>query len=162
MVPNTIRPDIQEIIGDVLPVGVMPFELLRDTLPGRHCDSDNLMNFAWQQSGQIPGSLARVPAICGSVHNNIGYRHVDGIPTGRKSSPFVRGHTLVDGQTPTLPLSCDGRDGTGKPRQFRKCNLQTSRRDPPPSAVILRRPRSFPVSPPDQAIGFINPPGGDQ
>jgi transglutaminase-like putative cysteine protease len=47
---------------------------LRFTLPSRYCDSDKLLNFAWQQFGQIENGFARVQAICDWVHNNIEYR----------------------------------------------------------------------------------------
>ena len=71
-------PDSREVIGPVLPVGQLPFELLRYTLPSRYCDSDKLMNFAWAQFGQVPHGLPRVQAICDWVHNNIEYRYMSG------------------------------------------------------------------------------------
>jgi len=71
-------PDGREIRGPVLPVGQLPFELLRYTLPSRYCDSDKLLNFAWNQFGQVPHGLPRVQAICDWVHNNIEYRYLSG------------------------------------------------------------------------------------
>jgi transglutaminase-like putative cysteine protease len=71
-------PDSREIQGQIRPVGQIPFELLRYTLPSRYCDSDKLMNFAWNQFGQIPHGLPRVQAICDWVHNNIEYRTFSG------------------------------------------------------------------------------------
>ena len=53
---------------------------LRYTLPSRYCDSDKLMNFAWNHFGQIPHGLPRVQAICDWVHNNIEYRFASGRP----------------------------------------------------------------------------------
>src|SRR3954470_23202117 len=38
-------PDSRDILGPMLPVGQLPPELLRYTLPSRYCDSDKLMNF---------------------------------------------------------------------------------------------------------------------
>jgi transglutaminase-like putative cysteine protease len=73
-------PDTRDIIGPIVPVGQLPFELLRYTLPSRYCDSDKLLNFAWNQFGQVPHGLARVQAICDWVHNNIEYRHASGRP----------------------------------------------------------------------------------
>ena len=73
-------PESREIQGHIRPVGQLPFELLRYTLPSRYCDSDKLMNFAWQQFGQIPHGLPRVQAICDWVHNNIEYRTLSGRP----------------------------------------------------------------------------------
>lgn len=71
-------PDSREVTGPVLPVGQVPFEWLRYTLPSRYCDSDKLMNFAWNQFGQIPHGLPRVQAICDWVHNHIEYRTLSG------------------------------------------------------------------------------------
>jgi len=71
-------PDSREVMGPILPVGQIPFEWLRYTLPSRYCDSDKLMNFAWNQFGQVPQGLPRVQAICDWVHNNIEYRTYSG------------------------------------------------------------------------------------
>jgi transglutaminase-like putative cysteine protease len=73
-------PDNREIEGDIIPVGQLPHDLLRYTLPSRYCDSDKLMNFAWQQFGQVQHGLPRVQAICDWVHNNIEYRFGSGRP----------------------------------------------------------------------------------
>ena len=71
-------PDSREIFGHILPVGQLPHELLRYTLPSRYCDSDKLMNFAWNNFGLIQHGLPRVQAICDWVHNNIEYRFASG------------------------------------------------------------------------------------
>ena len=71
-------PDSREIYGNLLSVGQLPFELLRYTLPSRYCDSDKLMNFAWNNFGQIQHGLPRVQAICDWVHNHIEYRYMSG------------------------------------------------------------------------------------
>ncbi len=73
-------PDSREVMGPILPVGQIPFESLRYTLPSRYCDSDKLMNFAWNLFGQVPQGLPRVQAICDWVHNNIEYRTLSGRP----------------------------------------------------------------------------------
>jgi transglutaminase-like putative cysteine protease len=73
-------PDSRAVTGPILPVGQIPFEWLRYTLPSRYCDSDKLMNFAWNQFGQVPQGLPRVQAICDWVHNNIEYRMLSGRP----------------------------------------------------------------------------------
>jgi len=78
LVAVSSTPDSREIAGQVLPVGQLPFELLRYTLPSRYCDSDKLLNFAWNQFGHITHGLARVQAICDWVHNNIEYRYLSG------------------------------------------------------------------------------------
>ena len=71
-------PDSRAISGPVLSVGQLPCEVLRYTLPSRYCDSDKLMNFAWQQFGQTTHGLPRVQAICDWVHHNIEYRFLSG------------------------------------------------------------------------------------
>jgi len=71
-------PESYQIFGDIIPVGRLPHELLRYTLPSRYCDSDKLLNFAWNQFGQVPHGLPRVQAICNWVHNNIEYRYLSG------------------------------------------------------------------------------------
>jgi transglutaminase-like putative cysteine protease len=71
-------PDSRDVLCQILPVGQLPFETLRYTLPSRYCDSDKLMNFAWTQFGHIPHGLPRVQAICDWVHTNIEYRYLSG------------------------------------------------------------------------------------
>ena len=71
-------PDGRVVEGQMVPVGQLPSELLRYTLPSRYCDSDKLLNFAWNQFGQITHGLPRVQAICDWVHNNIEYRFLSG------------------------------------------------------------------------------------
>ncbi len=63
-----------------LPPREMSPELLRYTLPSRYCDSDRLMDFAYQRFGQLPHGLERVQAICDWVHTNIEYRWGSGSP----------------------------------------------------------------------------------
>ena len=58
----------------------LPPSLLRYTLPSRYCDSDKLINFAWQQFGQIEPGLPRVQAICDWLHTNLEYRYGSGAP----------------------------------------------------------------------------------
>jgi transglutaminase-like putative cysteine protease len=67
-------PDNPEPTGLPTLVYQLPPETLRYTLPSRYCDSDRLLNFAWNQFGQIQNGFARVQAICDWVHNNIEYR----------------------------------------------------------------------------------------
>jgi transglutaminase-like putative cysteine protease len=67
-------PDNPEPTGPAIPVYQLPPETVRYTLPSRYCDSDKLLNFAWNQFGHIENGYARVQAICDWVHNNIQYR----------------------------------------------------------------------------------------
>jgi transglutaminase-like putative cysteine protease len=56
------------------PLDQLPPWVLRYTLPSRYCDTDKLLNFAWQQFGQFNNGVERVLAICNWVHHNIAYR----------------------------------------------------------------------------------------
>lgn len=56
----------------------IPSEYLRYTLPSRYCDSDKLLDFAWQHFAQYTQGSERVQAICTWVHENIEYRYGSG------------------------------------------------------------------------------------
>lgn len=60
--------------------GDLPPELLRYTLPSRYCDSDKLVNFAWEKFGQVEHGWPRVQAISRWIHDNIEYRYLSGRP----------------------------------------------------------------------------------
>ena len=72
------QPDNRNVPNQVVPVSQLPPEVLRYTLPSRYCDSDKLLNLAWQNFGQITNPLQRVQTICDWVHNNIEYRFGSG------------------------------------------------------------------------------------
>src|ERR1041384_5959779 len=78
LVAVSALPDSRAVQGEMVPVGQLPSELLRYTLPSRYCDSDKLLNFAWKEFGQTTHGLPRVQAICDWVHNNIEYRFMSG------------------------------------------------------------------------------------
>jgi transglutaminase-like putative cysteine protease len=59
---------------EVIPPHLLPASILRYTLPTRYCDTDKLLDFAWEKFGQIPHGLTRVRAICDWLHRNIEYR----------------------------------------------------------------------------------------
>jgi transglutaminase-like putative cysteine protease len=60
------------------PTELIPPELLRFTLPSRYCDSDKLINFAWQKFGHIEHGWPRVQAISKWIHDNFEYRFMSG------------------------------------------------------------------------------------
>ncbi len=60
--------------------GDLPVELLRYTLPSRYCDSDKLVNFAWEKFGQLEHGWPRVQAISRWIHDNFEYRYMSGRP----------------------------------------------------------------------------------
>lgn len=91
LVSVPLEPDISETDGAMLPISELPAEVLRYTLPSRYCDSDRLMNFAWERFGQVPHGLARVRAICDWVHENISYSFGSGRPDISASEVIARG-----------------------------------------------------------------------
>jgi transglutaminase-like putative cysteine protease len=58
----------------------LPSEVLRYAMPSRYCDSDKLVNFAWEKFGQIEHGWPRVQAISQWLHENIEYRYMSGQP----------------------------------------------------------------------------------
>ena len=73
------RPDNHDL---VIAAPLAPFDLppalLRYTLPSRYCDSDKLVNFAWEKFGKVEHGWPRVQAISQWVHDNIEYRYLSG------------------------------------------------------------------------------------
>jgi transglutaminase-like putative cysteine protease len=92
LVAVSSEPDTRNVQGRNVPVGELPSELLRYTLPSRYCDSDKLMDLAWQQFGQVPHGLPRVQAICDWVHRHIEYRFGSGRPDLSASEVIARRH----------------------------------------------------------------------
>ncbi len=84
-------PENQNIGDALLPVGEMTPELLRYTLPSRYCDSDRLMDFAFEHFGQVAHGRPRVQAICDWVHENIEYRWGSGSPHTTASEVLAQG-----------------------------------------------------------------------
>jgi transglutaminase-like putative cysteine protease len=73
------QPDNHDLT-DTTPLapGELPPEVLRYTLPSRYCDSDKLINFAWEKFGQVQHGWPRVQAISQWLHENIEYRFMSG------------------------------------------------------------------------------------
>lgn len=73
------RPDNHDLFNTTpqLPVDLPP-AVLRYTFPSRYCDSDKLINFAWEKFGQVEHGWPRVQAISKWVHDNIEYRYMSG------------------------------------------------------------------------------------
>ena len=54
----------------------LPPATLQFLLPSRYCEVDSeLLQFAWNQFGQVPAGWARVQAICDYVHNHIHFNY---------------------------------------------------------------------------------------
>lgn len=89
-VPST--PENFAAIDEPIPVNELSPALLRYTLPSRYCDSDRLMDFAFEKFGQVPHGLRRVQAICDWVHRNIEYRWGSGSPHTAASEIIAQGY----------------------------------------------------------------------
>lgn len=87
-------PENHDAVDVPLPVGEMSPALLRYTLPSRYCDSDRLMNFAFEKFGQVQQGLQRVQAICDWVHQNIEYRWGSGSPLTCASETLAHGYGI--------------------------------------------------------------------
>ncbi len=87
MVPSA--PEDFMRFGEPITPNLLPPEILRYILPSRYCDSDKLLDFAWQNFGHLPNGLPRVHAICEWAHRNIEYR------TGSGSS-VLSAHDIVE------------------------------------------------------------------
>lgn len=79
-------------VDDPYPPHLMPASVLRYTMPSRYCDSDKLLNFAWQQFGNIPHGLQRIHAICHWINQNIEYRTGSGSPNLSAYDIIQRGY----------------------------------------------------------------------
>lgn len=75
------RPENSKGFGPPVPIELLPDSVLRYTLPSRYCDSDKLLDFAFEHFGQVPHGAERVQAICDWVHTHIEYRTFSGSPT---------------------------------------------------------------------------------
>jgi transglutaminase-like putative cysteine protease len=85
-------PDNRDILDPIVSIADLPPDVLRYTLPSRYCDSDKLMDFAWNQFGQVEHGIPRVQAICDWAHHNIEYRFGSGRPDLSASEVIARRH----------------------------------------------------------------------
>ncbi len=86
-------PSVREdhcMIDEPVPVEQLSANLLRYTLPSRYCDSDKLLDFAFQNFGHVPHGLRRVQAICDWVHKNVEYRFGSGDPCRSASETIAQ------------------------------------------------------------------------
>ena len=90
LVSVSSTPEDQCFGQHAVPVSELPADLLRYTLPSRYCDSDKLLEFAWDHFGQVENGSDRVRAICDWVHENIQYRFGSGRPDLSASSIIDR------------------------------------------------------------------------
>ena len=84
--PDPVVPDAAEI-----PVEQLPEETLVFLLPSRFCDSDYLLDLAWNLFGDTPPGWTRVQAICDYVHNHITFGYEFARPTRTASEGYREG-----------------------------------------------------------------------
>jgi transglutaminase-like putative cysteine protease len=94
LIAVTSIPENDAIEDVTMAVRAMSPAILRYTLPSRYCDSDRLMDFAYNQFGQVRNGLARVQAICDWTHENIEYRWGSGSPHIAASEVIAHGYGI--------------------------------------------------------------------
>ena len=71
------------------PVQDLPDEMLVYLLGSHYCDTDRLLNVAWQLFGHTPPGFARVQAVCDYVHNHIAFGYHHARPTRTASEAYA-------------------------------------------------------------------------
>ncbi|WBU65275.1 transglutaminase-like domain-containing protein [Paracoccus aerodenitrificans] len=84
--PEPEMPDAQE-----LPVEALPDDVLQFLMPSRYCDSDLLMQPAWDLFGTVSPGWPRVQAVMDWVHNHITFNYQDADPTRTARDAFREG-----------------------------------------------------------------------
>jgi transglutaminase-like putative cysteine protease len=85
--PDVIRPNARFV-----PPQELSPELLRYTLPSRYVETDELLNFAWENFGKVPAGWERARAICDWVHKHIEYRLGSSFPDWSAADTILRRH----------------------------------------------------------------------
>jgi len=78
-VPDSPDPVLADLPGTF--IDAVPDDALIYTLPSRHCQSDLIINEAWQLFSAAPDGWARVQAICDWTHQNIEYGYGNSFST---------------------------------------------------------------------------------
>jgi transglutaminase-like putative cysteine protease len=75
--------DEVDITAEEMALERLPDETLLYLLASRYCETDRLLDFAWQTFGTAPRGFKRVQAICDFVHDHLvfGYEHARGSRT---------------------------------------------------------------------------------
>ncbi len=84
--PDAVVPDARQI-----PVEELPDETLVFLLASRFCDSDKLLDLAWELFGHARPGWGRVQAICEFVHNRITFGYEHARPTRNASEAYQEG-----------------------------------------------------------------------
>lgn len=83
--PDVIRPNARHI-----PPQELPPNLLRYTLPSRYAETDELLNFAWENFGRIPAGWERAKFICDWVHKHVEYQPGSSFPDWSAADTILR------------------------------------------------------------------------
>ena len=85
-------PDVEPLQARAHAVQDLPPEVLRFLLPSRYCDFDGaLLEFAWQQFGQIPPGWGLVRAISDYAHQHIRFDYEQARPTRSATQAWQEG-----------------------------------------------------------------------
>jgi transglutaminase-like putative cysteine protease len=104
MVPS-LREDFAWL-DQPIPPHQLPASVLRYTLPTRYCDSDKLLDFAWQNFGHLPHGIERVLGIINWLHRNIEYRTLSGSPNLSAYDIIQRGYGVCRDLAHTAVALC--------------------------------------------------------
>ena len=84
--PEPDFPDAQE-----MPVEALPDDVIQFLMPSRYCDSDLLMQPAWDLFGNVAPGWNRVETIMDWVHNHIKFNYMDADATRTAKDAFDQG-----------------------------------------------------------------------
>ena len=82
---DAIRPNARQV-----PPQELPPHLLRFTLPSRYAETDEMLNFAWENFGRVPAGWERAKAICDWVHQHIEYKLGSSFPDWSAADTILR------------------------------------------------------------------------
>ncbi|MDU8946699.1 transglutaminase-like domain-containing protein [Ovoidimarina sediminis] len=80
--------DFQDLSARQIPIPDLPDEVLQFLVASRYCDSDNLINDAWQLFKEVPEGGRRVQAITDYVHANVTFGYQFGRANKTASETF--------------------------------------------------------------------------
>ena len=81
--PDPLVPDAAES-----PMQDLPPEVLQYLLASRYCDTELLMQAAWDAFGHLPPGWSRVQAICDAVHERVAFDYMQARPTRTASETW--------------------------------------------------------------------------
>lgn len=84
-------PESHDLNAGQVPVEQLPEESLVFLLASRFCDSDRLLDLAWQLFGKTRPGAARVQAICDFVNQRIAFNYNDASVTRTATDAYREG-----------------------------------------------------------------------